>query len=389
MLGGGEHRGARLFEPGGSQRWSRLFLAADDLTGALDTSAEFVGLFGTISVHWRLQRFPASFALDTGAREAPGDVAATAVAALLQSNPLDETSLAFAKLDSLMRGNPAREIATWLQFAPFDHCIVAPAFPAQARATRAGRQYDLRRGVATLAGTDLAADLRRLGVDVALRRAGQAVPEGVSVWDAESDADLDAIVAGGLARGGRVLWCGCGGLAGALARGAGRIPVQPAPLRGPVLALFGSDHPASAEQFAAFGCDALELTDGGAGACDALSRRLRARGLAAVRLAFPTMVARSEAAERIAREFGRLLNSVPVPATLFVCGGETLRAACGAVCAVRLDLIGRLAPGVPVSAMRGGRFDGVCVVSKSGAFGEPEQVKRLVATAATPGEQGR
>jgi hypothetical protein len=46
-------------------------LIADDLTGALDSAAEFVGLFGPIPVYWAggiPQHLPASATLDTGTR---------------------------------------------------------------------------------------------------------------------------------------------------------------------------------------------------------------------------------------------------------------------------------------------------------------------------------
>ena len=66
--------------------------------------------------------------------------------------------------------------------------------------------------------------------------------------DAETDADLDAIVAEGRRLTGRVLWCGTGGLAGALA-GHGTVPRPVLPL--PLLALIGSDHPVSRAQVAA------------------------------------------------------------------------------------------------------------------------------------------
>ncbi|WP_244439541.1 nucleotide-binding domain containing protein [Azospirillum baldaniorum] len=59
-------------------------------------------------------------------------------------------------------------------------------------------------------------------------------------------------------------------------------------------------------------------------------------------------------------------------------GGETLRALCGALGAGRLDLDGALLPGVPGSTLRGGAWDGVRVVSKSGAFGDPSLLRRLI-----------
>ena len=50
----------------------RLHLIADDLTGALDTAAQFIGATGPIPVHWRgLPRSAtvSSIAIDSGTRE--------------------------------------------------------------------------------------------------------------------------------------------------------------------------------------------------------------------------------------------------------------------------------------------------------------------------------
>jgi D-threonate/D-erythronate kinase len=44
--------------------------------------------------------------------------------------------------------------------------------------------------------------------------------------------------------------------------------------------------------------------------------------------------------------------------------------------------VGAILPGVPRSIMRGGRWDGVTIVSKSGAFGGPDLFQQLVAASA-------
>ena len=86
-------------------------------------------------------------------------------------------------------------------------------------------------------------------------------------------------------------------------------------------------------------------------------------------LDLPADLDRGTAARRIAAEFGRLVQSVPRPGTLIAAGGETLKALCLALGARCLEAVGQVAPGVPRSAMRGGAWDGLDVVSKSGAFG--------------------
>jgi uncharacterized protein YgbK (DUF1537 family) len=61
-----------------------------------------------------------------------------------------------------------------------------------------------------------------------------------------------------------------------------------------------------------------------------------------------------------------------------VAGGETLRALCTVLGAEALEVRGRIEPGVPRSVMRGGRWNGVDVVSKSGAFGRPDLWRELL-----------
>ena len=121
-----------------------LRLLADDLTGALDTSAELVGAFGPFDIYWSLDQVPAgavSLAFDSGSRELD---AVQAAARVRQSAPLlGGAAIAFKKMDSLLRGPWAAEIAMCLEAGPWEACIVAPAFVHQGRRTRAGRQYAL------------------------------------------------------------------------------------------------------------------------------------------------------------------------------------------------------------------------------------------------------
>jgi uncharacterized protein YgbK (DUF1537 family) len=61
-----------------------------------------------------------------------------------------------------------------------------------------------------------------------------------------------------------------------------------------------------------------------------------------------------------------------------VAGGETLRSVCEAAGAHSLLVQGRLVPGVPRSVIVGGRWNGVTVVSKSGAFGHRHLLRELI-----------
>ncbi len=303
-------------------------------------------------------------ALDSVTREADERTARIRIAALAPA--LAAADLAFKKLDSLLRGHVALEIAECARVGKFDAVVIAPAFPAQGRITRDGRQLAHGSDV----HVDLVGALADQGIQVARRHPGDDLPPGVSLWDAETDNDLAAIAA--MERR-RVLWCGTAGLAGALAAtmrapGPDRIPAFSATTERPIIALVGSDHPVALAQVEA--CAVRITLDGGdEPIADA----------AAVTVAIPPGADRAAAADRIAAAFAQLLARMQRPGTLLVTGGETLRRTCTALDARGLVVEGELAPGVPVSRLLGGRWDGLRVVSKSGAFGDAGLLARLLA----------
>jgi uncharacterized protein YgbK (DUF1537 family) len=331
-------------------------LLADDLTGALDSAARFVPLVGAVPVSWRTDHLPPTAAIDAGTRDLD---AIAAQAAMERLAPLLQgADIAFKKIDSLLRGHVAIELAACLRH--FDHCVLAPAFPFQGRITRNGQQLARDGNRWRTTGIDLPAELRACGLSV-------------TVQDAETDTDLDAIVAAGRQLSGRVLWCGTGGLAGALAGSRDApCPVLPRPF----LALIGSDHSVSARQLAATGDRLHRIAAPGAGETAAIRHALR-DGAAAVCVALPDGTSRADATQHIGESFVALLTALGRSGTLVVAGGETLRRLCDALGAVGLEVDGEVVPGVPTSILQGGAWDGQRVVSKSGAFGDDGFLTRL------------
>jgi uncharacterized protein YgbK (DUF1537 family) len=356
----------------------RLRLVADDLTGALDTAAQFVASTGPVPVFWThpaADTLPPTVAIDSGTREQQPAMAAAVAAELAAVLAPAPDVIAFKKLDSLLRGHCGRELAACLRSLPVRHCIIAPAFPFQGRVTRMGRQYAGTVGGWQQVGEALGETLAREGIHVTPAHAGDAVPTGTSLWDAETDEDLRRIAQAGLALESHVLWCGSSGLAGALA--GLQAPVS-ATLARPVVGLFGSDHPVTQAQLRAAAPHHVVLPDGGAVSAARLSALLGETGVALAGFDLPDGLARQDAAARIAQEMDALTRRIARPRTLLIAGGETLRALCIALGATRLDVFGQIIPGVPRSIMRGGRWDGVDVVSKSGAFGTTDLLRWLV-----------
>jgi uncharacterized protein YgbK (DUF1537 family) len=352
-------------------------LVADDLTGALDAAAPFSSPERPIPVFTAgclPAVLPVSYAVDLATRELDRG-AASAVAArhagLLRPS---SGAIAFRKLDSLLRGSGGHELAATLCAIGPARCLIAPAFPFHGRTTCGGRQWVLGEGFGRPTGEDLRASLGAKGVPVRLVRAGDEIPPGVSLWDAATDDDLRRIANLGRRLPGPLLWCGSAGLAGALAPGS---PAARLSIERPLLGVFGSDDPATAAQLAACAEHVLPmgLEDEASGA--AVARRLAHAGLCLASFGVSQGTSRAGAAVHIARGIEGLAGRIEQPRSLVVAGGETLRSVFRSAGGERLEVFGQFAPGVPLSRLRGGPWDGTVVVSKSGAFGGPRLLRQI------------
>jgi D-threonate/D-erythronate kinase len=357
-------------------------IIADDLTGALDAAAPFAAATGPLPVVWDAGRAKAcagGFAFDSESREAETG----ALAAVLPE--IAAADIAFKKIDSLLRGRTVQEIALCVRSGLFASAAIAPAFPAQQRITRGGRQHWRKsqdepwQAVAC----DLAGGLRSEGIDLRPAARAEALRgRGFFLCDAEAEADLHTLVEAGRQLEGPLLWIGTAGLARALA-GPGRAPALTQTPR-PMLMVVGSHHPVSLGQVEALAaCDAgpvitLPLKGEAAEALGLLESRLRTRGWAALVLAVPDGTGARIAAPWFEDVLAEAAACLPPPASLLVTGGATLMQLARALGAEALGVEGELVAGIPVSSMQGGRWPGAMVVSKSGAFGERELFVRLV-----------
>jgi D-threonate/D-erythronate kinase len=235
----------------------------------------------------------------------------------------------FKKIDSTLRGNPGAEVAATLDSFGCRIAMVTPAFPAMGRVVEGG--YLRLPGEIGFVPQSLAA----------------AFPDPrCRLYDAVRDADLDSIVAEGLAETEPVVWAGSAGLASALARAVGAgcpgdLPFHPA---APIFCL-GSDHPVTLEQ-------ERRLVAGRPGATVLRIRRGEDPG------------------EILARLGGRL-------APLVLSGGDTAALVCRALDVQAIHLRRELAPGIPAGILEGGPCHGLPVVTKSGGFGQPDALMQV------------
>jgi uncharacterized protein YgbK (DUF1537 family) len=342
-----------------------LRLIADDLTGALDTAAQFTGRIGPLPVLLdRTTTAPeASYALNLSCRDGNER---TAVACTRDSlGCYSGADLAFKKIDSLLRGHWAAELAEIVKSGRFRRIVLAPAVPAQGRLTRDGLQMLAQASRDRLLIKDIAAELKRHGVS------SRGADGDVRLLDAESDADLDAI-AERYVNEPTTLWCGAAGLARALAQ---QPPRTARPLNQPHLVIVGSRHPVTLRQVEVFGAarpDCLAPMTIEPGSVGRVITTLETFGRCVVLPALPRGLTEMEAAERIARGLELLSGRLPRLGGLTVVGGETFAALCRVLKATRLSVDGEFLHGVPASRIESGLCSGIFCASKSGAFGEPD-----------------
>ena len=317
-----------------------LRLIADDLTGALDTAAQFTGRIGPLPVllDRTTSRPEASYALNLSCRD--GDQK-TAVACTRESlEGYSGADLAFKKIDSLLRGHWAAELAEIVESGMFRRVVLAPAVPGQGRLTRGGLQMLAQPSGDPLLIKDIAAELNRHGVS------SRGVDCQIALLDAESDADLDAI-AKRYANEAATLWCGAAGLARALAQQPPRVA---RPLNAPHLVIVGSHHPVSLRQVDVFGAAQPECVAQMASNPSFVGRvrtMLETSGRCIVLPALPSGLSEMEASETIARGLELLSGRLPPLGGLTVVGGETFAAFCRVLKATRLSVEGEFLHGVP------------------------------------------
>lgn len=303
----------------------RVAIIADDLTGACDAAVHFAarGLETQVSLDGSV---PASAvaAFPTDSRDVD---AATARSRILALSAKLSPQLVFLKIDSVLRGHPGREVALTLAAFHFDSAILTPAYPEMGRTVRNG-MLELPEPI------DITGRLQAEGLD----------PERCQVLDASTNRDLVKIV--DQFAGERVLWCGSGGLALAVAQRMrpGLPPDNAPPARGPVYFCIGSTHPATLGQVAALGETNLVIP-----------------------------IDRNKTTDD---EIRGLLNR-PRPAALFITGGDTATMVLSALGAMSIRLHGEIVRGVPWGTIQGGIMDQVPVVTKSGGFGAPDTLVRV------------
>lgn len=342
----------------------RLAIIADDLTGALDTSAPFVAAGLRVAVAISPGGIAAALAsgadivaINTASRALPPLEAtarvAQAAATLAKANP----PIIFKKIDSRLKGNPGVEAHAIADMAGRAGLIVAPAVPDQQRVTRNGQVAG--RGVDT-------------PIEVAPRFLHPHRP--ASVVDAQTQADLDAIVAA--TDWSNVVAVGARGLGIAFARLLGQ-PAQAAAFQPDAHTLFalGSRDPITEAQIERLAKAGIPVLDAPAGAIPPTEHHLPL----VLRCTGPLTDDPAHVARRFASGLVALVTTEQ-PATLVTGGGDTALAILEALGVAMIEPQGEAAPGLPWFWIIAPDRRHIRCVVKSGGFGDTEVLASLLAS---------
>ncbi len=352
-------------------------LIADDLTGACDAAVQFTARGRSAAVALELGAgvpnpgvYPDVLAVSTESRGLSVEESRQSIMDMALRLADTKPRILFKKIDSTLRGNAGAEIAATVSAFGCDLAVITPAFPAMKRIVADGwLRVD---GPADFEPVEMGAYFQAQGL--ASHRhvgtGGVAVAIGgggryVSV-DAVCDEDLDAVVETMMDWKGRILWAGSAGLAAALARsisvGRGRL-ARAVKHFGPVLFCIGSAHPATLAQQRRLLAERPVC---------ALSAEAASPGQIADALGDGRNVMLEIPRGRVPEgRIAELLRGARgVAGALALSGGDTASHVCRALRAQAIELHDEVEAGIARGTLRGGVFDGVAVVTKSGAFGD-------------------
>lgn len=339
-----------------------ILIVADDLTGALDSAAPFAarGLhvrvaLGVDAAGEAAAAAPDVLAIDTRSRALAAPLAAERIEAAWHAARILSPHIVMKKVDSRLKGEVAAETAALLAASRRSAAIVCPAVPDQERRVTGGHLAG--RGVAT-------------PVAVADRFAGLPC----ECPDAADAADLETIARGIMAAPDRIMAVGARGLAAALADVVAGPPISasaPVPALPMVIAI-GSTDPITGVQVERLRLECPHVKE-----MPALEASPHMPGRAVILLSTAGHAASDPAA--LAARFGREAAAMVRAAsarTLLCSGGDTAAAVMDALDARQLIVEHELDSGVPVARIEG--LDGLRLVTKSGGFGDPDLLSRIV-----------
>ncbi|MEG1632632.1 MAG: four-carbon acid sugar kinase family protein [Oscillospiraceae bacterium] len=394
-------------------------IVADDFTGSNDTGVQLSrrGLRTKVVFDGHsISGDGCSYVLDTESRNMPSAESGEKLAALLASTELRPFDRVIKKVDSTLRGNIARETLELDRAFGSELVIFMPALPALARTTVCGihmlnglriTETELARDprkpvtqdcLAEILAAEFSEPVASLPLDTI--RGGTISFDGARLFacDAETDADMRAVISAAAATGKRILWVGTAAIADNLlaldrpsAAALAVIASVSDTTRAQVLY-------AQSRGLSLVSVDVAALLRGGG--ADGYVRRAAelladGRDVALIssatydRAELPRSLAAGEtfgmdaesvaafAGERISEIAAELLRLAPVSG-LFLCGGDTAIHFFERVGSHGSEILQEVSVGIPMMRLVGGDFDGLKVITKAGAFGSDEVLPAIL-----------
>jgi uncharacterized protein YgbK (DUF1537 family) len=400
----------------------QILIIADDLSGAADCGMACAGsgLQTVVMLGNSVTAVDADvLSVDADTRGLDAKRAVWETAMLMRRYMSSREQVVFKKLDSTLRGNVGAELAAVLTtqraaMAEPRHivAVLAPAFPANGRTTRQGKQLlngkpleemEIWQRNGIQGNSYIPAMLEEAGMRSAvlpletirssngnLQKQMTSLAEGldVLVCDAETDQDLQAIAQAAAGLGHYTVWAGSAGLAYhlpkaiALTSTTAAAPDQPL-ASGPTLFVVGSSAAVSREQVKTLAASpelvAITIPPG-----DLLAgldkRQKHERALAEAFAGKRDIVVMLGTEDKLKIDAGRLLSSalaqMIVPhynkvGALVITGGETARLVLQTWGVTGLRLVEELEPGLPFSITENWSRR-LPVITKAGDFGNPQ-----------------
>lgn len=397
---------------------NRYCIVADDFTGSNDTGVQLSrrGLRTRVVLRSSgIGQDDISYVLDTESRNIPGEEAGALTAKLLEGVDLSAFDCVIKKVDSTLRGNIPEEIAEVDRAYGSDLVIFMPALPGLDRTTENSihKLNGVRIGLTELARDprkpvlqDNIAEILRLAFSEPVGqlhleqiRSGRIDLSGARLWacDAVTDGDMQLVIAAARRHGRHILWVGTAAIADNLLE-------DEAPQR-PALAVIASVSDVARQQIRHaeekglrvlqldipallrgeapdYVAEAVSILESGRNLAfvssasydrDALNESVRegkARGMDRDAVAEFTST-------EISRMAAEILDRVQVSG-LFLSGGDTAIHFLNCVGAEASEIVFELTVGIPLMRLAGGRFDGLKVITKAGAFGSVDALPMIM-----------
>lgn len=387
----------------------RYLIVADDFTGSNDTGVQLKRrgintnvVFSSETINTDLS----SFVIDTESRAMPEDEAYKKIENILRDVDFLKFEYVLKKVDSTLRGNIAKEIKAVDDVYKSDLIIFAPAFPNLKRTTVNGihmlnnvriTHTEMARDPKTPVKEDninllikhefneeihhiYLRDVRKGKIDFSRGR--------IYTLDAETNEDLITIVQKGIGSNKKVLWVGSAGLADGILKVNTNV--------NPAIAVVGSISEVSKNQlhYAVANNNALvKINIGRLLESNDISSIVREvlekinQGLDVIiassyerqdydkdiQLGQTLSYSKEEVSVFTQRILGKIIAEVLEASKisgLFLTGGDTAIGVIEELDANGSSIEQEIMTGIPLMTLRGGRCDGLKVITKAGAFGE-------------------